>query len=346
MKKSIKLVSIVLALVLILALAVGFVACNKKSGGNQQEVVESFSVSDLKGKTVACIGEGAVPGLTFQYILAKNNIEVITEGTPNENQVKIIWAADGTIANTAVVNGSADYAVVGEPAATALSARFGYNLRLDLQAEYAKCEEANGATYPQAGIFVKSDLALNSGFMSALFAALDANKQWIAANKADVTAYMQENLYESATFPAASLDRCAINASEINSAEQQRIVAFLKNIAPNTDWDSKVSTIFASSNREERAEFSGSTTLRFAAPEGTPALAIGHMATANTTLYGATMQYAAVAPSLIKQEMAANTADIVIMPINAGATLIANGKDYKLVSVAVDGSLYLIGNKQ
>ena len=44
--------------------------------------------------------------------------------------------------------------------------------------------------------------------------------------------------------------------------------------------------------------------------------------------------------------MQAGLSDLVIMPVNAGATLINKGADYKLVSVAVDGSLYLVGNSE
>ena len=61
------------------------------------------------------------------------------------------------------------------------------------------------------------------------------------------------------------------------------------------------------------------------------------------------MQYAVVAPALIQTEMRNKSADIVIMPINGGAKLISqdvnNTIDYKLVSVAVEGSLFLVGNK-
>ena len=34
------------------------------------------------------------------------------------------------------------------------------------------------------------------------------------------------------------------------------------------------------------------------------------------------------------------------MPVNAGAKFISNGADYKLVSIAVDGSLYMVGNTE
>ncbi len=346
MKKSIKLVSVVLALVLMLVLSVTFVACNKN--GNEQETPvrptddNVIEIDDIKGKTVACIGNGAVPGLTFAYVVKNNGLELITEGTPNEYQVKVIWAADGAAANAALVNGSADFAVVGEPAATALSAKFGYMKSMNIQAEYAKVNENNGSTYPQAGIFVKTSLAENEGFMTALFDALAASKKWVSENKAEVTKYMQDNLYESAAFPAASIDRCAINAKRAGASEQARILAFLKNIMPSVDWNANSEKLFV--GEMATSVLADDTSLRFAAPEGTPALTIGRLATDNLTLYGAAMDYDVVAPINIATEMAAGKADIVIMPINAGANLIVNKNvAYKLVSVAVDGSLFMIG---
>lgn len=44
--------------------------------------------------------------------------------------------------------------------------------------------------------------------------------------------------------------------------------------------------------------------------------------------------------------MATKASDVVIMPVNAGANLIRQGADYKLVSIAVDGSLYVVGNTE
>lgn len=84
-------------------------------------------------------------------------------------------------------------------------------------------------------------------------------------------------------------------------------------------------------------------TLTFAAPEGTPALAIARLITDNKSISGKNINYKIVNPSNIAKEMQAGLSDLVIMPVNAGATLINKGADYKLVSVAVDGSLYLVG---
>ncbi|MBO4554386.1 MAG: hypothetical protein J5713_01260, partial [Clostridia bacterium] len=58
--------------------------------------------------------------------------------------------------------------------------------------------------------------------------------------------------------------------------------------------------------------------LRFAAPEGTPALAMLTLATEGEQIGGHNVSYAAVSPSNIAQEMASKSADIVIMPVNAG----------------------------
>lgn len=53
-----------------------------------------------------------------------------------------------------------------------------------------------------------------------------------------------------------------------------------------------------------------------------------------------------VKPANIAAEMSAKTSDIVIMPVNGGANLIRQGAGYKLVSIAVDGSLYMVGNTE
>lgn len=87
-------------------------------------------------------------------------------------------------------------------------------------------------------------------------------------------------------------------------------------------------------------------TLTFAAPEGTPALAIARLITDNKSISGKNVNYKIVNPSNIAKEMQAGLSDLVIMPVNAGATLINKGAKYKLVSVAVDGSLYLVGKSE
>lgn len=96
-------------------------------------------------------------------------------------------------------------------------------------------------------------------------------------------------------------------------------------------------------NKDDNKGNGNDVTLTFAAPEGTPALAIARLITDNKSISGKNVNYKIVNPSNIAKEMQAGLSDLVIMPVNAGATLINKGAKYKLVSVAVDGSLYLVG---
>lgn len=96
-------------------------------------------------------------------------------------------------------------------------------------------------------------------------------------------------------------------------------------------------------NKDNKKGNGNDVTLTFAAPEGTPALAIARLITDNKSISGKNVNYKIVNPSNIAKEMQAGLSDLVIMPVNAGAMLINKGADYKLVSVAVDGSLYLVG---
>ena len=100
-----------------------------------------------------------------------------------------------------------------------------------------------------------------------------------------------------------------------------------------------VSLVACNENDTPAAE----TAYRFSAPEGTPALAMLRLVTDNASIDGHAMEYSVVKPANIASEMSSKASDLVIMPVNAGANLIRLGADYKLVSIAVDGSLYMVG---
>lgn len=202
----------------------------------KSETAKTLTIDDIKGKKIACIGQQGVPGLVFRYILKANNISIVDspENVP-ENSVYIKYASDGSQAKTAVDNGSVDYAVVGEPAATTFKIKFGFNAQMDLQAEYKKV--SGKVTYPQAGIFVKSSLASDTAFMDALFAALKASKEWVKNNPQSVNDFMKANAYESAAFPAPSIAKCNVNAEKLTAEKKAEVLAFLKNLAPGVNWD-------------------------------------------------------------------------------------------------------------
>lgn len=260
-------------------------------------------------------------------------------------KVSVRYVADGAAAAVLLSDGQVDYIVVGEPAASAQTKRLSLNAEMNLQTEYSK---VSGATnFPQAGIFVKSALASDEAFMKSLFEELAANKEWVAQNKASVTAEAKK-VYESANFPAIAIDRCAINGTKLTEESMQDIMLFLSNVMPK---DSKGNAIDWSVNKSKIFDISASTTennkkIKFSAPEGTPALAMLTLASNDKKIADYDVEYKVVNPANIASEMATKASDVVIMPVNAGANLIRQGADYKLVSVAVDGSLYLVGKTE
>ena len=216
--------------------------------GNTEKGGE-ISIDDIKGKKVACIGQTGVPGLVFRYVLSANGITIVDENTaPDENQVSVRYAADGTAAAQLLQGGLVDFMVVGEPAATAQTKRLKLNAEMNLQSEYAKASGASN--YPQAGLFVSERLYSNEKFMSELFSALSASKKWVSEHKADVTSFAQTNLYESANFPAIAIDRCAVNATRLDDVQKAQVITFLEKVMPKDakgnaiDWQSAKSLIF------------------------------------------------------------------------------------------------------
>ena len=187
--------------------------------------------ADIARSKVACIGQGATPGLVFEYVMRSMGLEIVAaDKTPGENQVAVQYVADGPAAKALLENDKVDFAVVGEPAATTFKNALKLNAELDMQAAW---KDATGEeTYPQAGLFVRTSLAADAEFTSALFDALAASKEWVNSNPSEVGAFMKANLYESAAFPAPSISRCAIDAEPLGEADKAEILAFLSAVMP------------------------------------------------------------------------------------------------------------------
>ncbi|MCM1306432.1 MAG: hypothetical protein NC037_00045 [Bacteroides sp.] len=215
-----------------------------KSGSN------AITMADIKGKKVACIGQNNVPGLTFEYVLKQNGIEIIYSGEPSANQVLIDYATDGPDARTKFNNHAVQYMVVGEPAATQFKTALSLNAEMDIQAQYKLVAPVRDAdSYPQAGLFVRAALAKDKRFMNALFDALDKSEDWVENNPAQVSEFVSAHLYQAA-FPAASIPRCAIDCDRLDNDDKNEIIAFLKIIARTDsegnviDWDGARSKLF------------------------------------------------------------------------------------------------------
>ncbi len=205
-------------------------------------------LDDLKGKKLASIGNGSTPDLVLKYILAENNIAIGT----GDDQVEIIYAADGPNAKAMLDAGQADLALVGEPAATQFGIAGGYTSRLDMQQLYAKA--SGNENFAQASVFVKSELAKDSAFMGGLSNLLGYAKTWVGkvvdeenedeGRFSEVNDYMK-SIGSLTAFPFASLDKCNLaNLDASNKSVQDSILAYLKIVGMNIPAD-KVANIFA-----------------------------------------------------------------------------------------------------
>lgn len=289
----------------------------------------------------------AIVAILVIVMIACVSLVACNDNSNHEESVKKVtvrYVADGTAAATLLASGQVDFMVVGEPAASAQTKRLSLNAEMNLQSVY---KDASGATnYPQAGIFVQSSLAGDEEFLNALFDEFATNKVWIAQNKANVTAEAKK-VYESANFPAIAIDRCAVNGEELTDQSKNDILSFLANVMPSDDkdntidWNAQKSKLFDITTTEKTND-----KIRFSAPEGTPALAMLTLASNQKQIGSHEVEYAVVNPANIASEMASKKSQVVIMPVNAGAKLISNGADYKLVSIAVDGSLYMVGKTE
>ena len=217
-----------------------YLICNPaKVGGNT-----TITLDDLKGKRIASIGQNNTPDKVFKYIIDK------TEGVTYDDKNDIItfsdgqtatieWCADGPAAKVALLreNNPCDFAIVGEPAATAFGTPNGggFSARMDLQAMY-KTVNGNDANFPQASLFVKTSLTKDKKFMSALLNALSENRDWVIANPSEVTATIQAK-GSSTTFPAPSIPRCSIVVNKAdNTATQEAIITYLSLMIPAVNW--------------------------------------------------------------------------------------------------------------
>lgn len=204
-----------------------------------------ITLNDIKGKTIASIGHNNTPDRVFKFII--DNTDGVTYDDQKDtitfadgSVTTIEWAADGPAAKTKLLReeNPCDFAIVGEPAATAFGTPNGggFSARMDLQAMYKKCANTT-LNFPQASLFVKTSLLNDTAFMSALVEKLKESREWVIANPTDVSAKMKD-LGSATAFPAPSIARCNVVVSIANTAEvKASVITYLKLMVPAVDWD-------------------------------------------------------------------------------------------------------------
>lgn len=170
----------------------------------------AFELSNLTGKVVSSIGKTNTPEYVFKKILDYYQIPYVESAEAVEGKVAISYVDDGSQAIQAVKTGDAQYAIVGEPAVTNAASK-GLVNHYDLQEGWS-IATGGSSKYPQASLVMKSSLAKDKKFVTALVEKLYENLEYLKdeENLANLTSLFAE--YGSATtFPAASIANCNVD---------------------------------------------------------------------------------------------------------------------------------------
>lgn len=170
----------------------------------------AFELSNLTGKVVSSIGKTNTPEYVFKKILDYYQIPYVESAKAVEGKVAISYVDDGSQAIQAVKTGDAQYAIVGEPAVTNAASK-GLVNHYDLQEGWS-IATGGSSKYPQASLVMKSSLAKDKKFVTALVEKLYENLEYLKdeENLANLTSLFAE--YGSATtFPAASIANCNVD---------------------------------------------------------------------------------------------------------------------------------------
>lgn len=149
-------------------------------------------VDGQKGKVLYSIGLGNTPEYVFKKICDDNKIEYV-DADENEHlgKLAIRYFSDASEIIPLFLKGEADYALVGEPAATQLVNKLveqGYSTGepLDLQKLWRQTTESDREGYPQASLIVKKSVFTSADsakkVCDMLDASLSANANFLKEN--------------------------------------------------------------------------------------------------------------------------------------------------------------------
>ena len=210
------------------------------------------SLEDLKGTIIYSIGQGNTPELMLKYFLRKANVDFIEGTTVESDKVTISYKADGSeVIKALKMRKDGDpvaYGALGQPAVSKAVKALNMSVVFDYQAEWKKYNDSNG--YPQAGVAVKSKVAADTSFMTALYSALSENATYLEENPSlikpvltDINSSFKDFDFTAEMVTALNLGfikakdaKSAIEAYFNGATEQQENKAFFGGKLPSDEF--------------------------------------------------------------------------------------------------------------
>lgn len=182
------------------------------------------NLSDLVGQVVHCIGKNNTPEFVFKKILDNANVQYVDSDQATEGKVAIRYYDKGSQIIPLLKSGIADYAILGEPAATKSGIVELFNLQ-QLWEQATNLDES----YPQAGLFVSNILLDDDKFMNKLIELLIANTQYLKQNSATLAQMLVDNGsvdFDGVTFDETVITRCNVRCVNALDCKAQMTAYF------------------------------------------------------------------------------------------------------------------------
>ncbi|MBO4262715.1 MAG: hypothetical protein J5903_02905, partial [Clostridia bacterium] len=244
-----------------------------------------------------------------------------------------------------------DYAVLGEPAATTISAKTGKSILLDLQKAFADVHpEVN---FVQAGLFATNSVTAHSAYLNALADKLSQNAAYVSDNISSLKDIFTEadSTLKNVSFTAELINRCNIGFKKAGDVKAD-VVEFLNTVKeynPKQIGGKLPEDDFYYDYGAENSDDYKKTTFTIGVVDGAPSLAVtniinGFVFTDGDVTIKTEVSLRGGAED-IKSGLINGDFDMAIAPLNMASSLYnAKGElGIRLLSVNIFGCLYLIG---
>lgn len=185
-------------------------------------------LAQFNGKTIASVGTGMVPDVTFKHILTTKGIDATMS------------ASDAQLIQSDLADGKIEFAVLGEPAVTGTLVKVSTAKRLCSVSDLWKI--VTGTEFTQAGLFVKtsiieSDREAVESFLNELKSSieyLNASKE----NAQELGSYMEAT--GTSTLKGAIVSKCYSQMSQkyvLAEEVKADVLAFVKVLGVSVEDD-------------------------------------------------------------------------------------------------------------